>query len=170
LIWLLNRPDVATLSFLYDRTILAPWLAQTIRALPLAIFIVWHAFASVPSETLDSAQIDGAGSFRLMISIALPMRATAIGLAWLVSFAVALGEMAATLLVYPPGMTTLAVRIFGLLHFGVNDQVAGICLALLVATCALATAAWCAVASWDRRSDGGLYLSRRRAKWGTVRP
>jgi iron(III) transport system permease protein len=75
------------------------------------------------------------------------MRAAAIGLAWLVSLAVAIGELSATLLVYPPGMTTIAVRLFTLLHYGVDDQVAGICLALVATTCALAAAAWAAASS-----------------------
>ena len=40
-------------------------------------------------------------------------------------------------------MTTLSIRIFGLLHYGVEDQVAGICLALVVLLGAVA-----ALAGW----------------------
>jgi iron(III) transport system permease protein len=30
----------------------------------------------------------------------------------------------------PPGVETLSIKIFNLVHYGVEDQVAGICLAL----------------------------------------
>lgn len=47
---------------------------------------------------------------------------------WLAAFAIASGDLAASILVVPPGITTIPVRVFGLLHSGVDDQVAGICL------------------------------------------
>jgi ABC-type spermidine/putrescine transport system permease subunit II len=40
----------------------------------------------------------------------------------------------------PPGVTTLSIRIFGLLHYGVEDQVAGICLAMVLIFAVLAAA------------------------------
>jgi iron(III) transport system permease protein len=49
--------------------------------------------------------------------------------AWLIAFAVALGDLAASILVVPPGVKTLSIHIFGLMHYGVQDRVAGICLA-----------------------------------------
>ena len=130
LIWLLNRPEVPGLVYLYDRTILAPWLAQTVRALPLATLVVWHALATVSDETLESAASEGAGSLARLWHIALPNRWGAVAAAVLIAFVIALGELSATLLVLPPGVTTLPVRIFGLIHYGVDDRVAGICLAI----------------------------------------
>ena len=55
--------------------------------------------------------------------------------------AVAWGDLAASVLVVPPGVTTLSIRIFGLLHYGVEDQVAGICLALVAVFAAVAVLA-----------------------------
>jgi iron(III) transport system permease protein len=51
--------------------------------------------------------------------------------AWLIALAVAVGELAATVLVIPPGTTTIAVRIFSLLHYGVEDRVASLCLVMI---------------------------------------
>ena len=48
--------------------------------------------------------------------------------AWLAAFAIAMGDLAATILVAPPGVTTIGMRVFGLLHSGVDDHVAGLCL------------------------------------------
>ena len=61
LIELFNQRDSALLTWLYDRTIAAPCLAQTIRALPLAMLIIWHAMRTVPQAMLDAASLDGAG-------------------------------------------------------------------------------------------------------------
>jgi iron(III) transport system permease protein len=51
-------------------------------------------------------------------------------MAALVTFAVAFGDLAATVLVLPPGAETLPVRIFRLIHAAAADEVAGMCLGL----------------------------------------
>jgi iron(III) transport system permease protein len=102
---------------------------------------------------LELAAVDGAGPIAQLCRVALPVRWPAVVLAFLVSLAVALGDLAASILVVPPGVTTLSIRIFGLLHYGVEDQVAGICLAL-VAMFALLTAAAVGLAFyWNRRQS-----------------
>ena len=40
-----------------------------------------------------------------------------------------MGDVGAVMLTVPPGIDMLSIRIFGLLHAGVEDEVAGICLA-----------------------------------------
>ena len=39
-----------------------------------------------------------------------------------------IGDLAAPLLVAPPGVQTVSARLFGLLHSGVRQQEAGLCL------------------------------------------
>ena len=142
IIRLLNRPEVPGLVWFYDRSILAPWLAAYLRSLPIATLIMWHALQTVPAELLESAMIDGAGRFTRLWRIALPMRWPAAAVAWLAALAISLGDLAASILVVPPGVETLSIRIFGLLHYGVEDQVAGICLAMILVFAALAWAAF----------------------------
>jgi iron(III) transport system permease protein len=134
MIRLLNQPTdspVAFLAPLYD-TNFAPWLVQTLRALPIVTLIAWPSLASVPQAMLDTAATDGAGWWRRLVSIAIPQRWPAIAAAWLVGLAIAVGELAATVLVVPPGPTTISVRIFSLIHYGVDDRVASICLVLVL--------------------------------------
>jgi iron(III) transport system permease protein len=73
--------------------------------------------------------------------------------AGLVAWITAFGELAATILVVPPGMPTLPIRAFGLLHNGVEDELAGICLAL-AAMIAVVAAATLALAAASRGSSG----------------
>lgn len=131
-IGMLNRPQVPLLVWLYDYTVLAPALVQTIRALPLPTLILWHAFATLPTTIVDHAATEGAGWWTRLVWVGAAARRSAIALAWLAGFVVAIGELPATVLVAPPGLPTLSLRIFNLLHYGVEDQVAGICLALLL--------------------------------------
>lgn len=149
-IWLLNRPGWHTLNMLYDRTILAPWLVLTARALAPAILILWHALRTLPAEMLDGAALDGAGWLSRLWRIALPCRIPAVCLAWLIAFAVALADLAASILVAPPGMTTLSIRIFGLLHAGVEDYVAGICLSQTILFAVLAAGILWLATRWQR--------------------
>jgi len=155
LIAALNRPEVPALAWLYNRSILAPWLALSIRAFPLAVLVAWHALRTVPREMLDAAAVDGAGSLERLVFVALPNRLAALGLAWVVALAVALGDLGASVMVLPPGVDTLSRRIFGLLHSGQEAEVAGICLALVILFGATALlAGWLAV-RWGQRAAAG---------------
>lgn len=130
IIFLANRPGIAWLVWLYDRTVFAPVAAQFLRALPWTTLVAWFTLRSVPANLLEAAELHGAGLWTRLFRIVLPYRWPAIAVAWLVAWAICLGDLAASILVAPPGLTTLSIRIFGLLHYGVEDQVAGISLTL----------------------------------------
>lgn len=131
LIRLLNQPESWWLAALYDRTLLAPWLALCVRSTPWATLILWHALRNVSQETLEAAELDGAGAWRRLWQVALPQCRSAVALAWLVAGIIALGDLSATILVLPPGVMTISSRIFERLHYGAEDQVAGVCLLLV---------------------------------------
>jgi len=108
-----------------NSTIVRSW-----RGLPLATFVLWHAFQTIPRSLLDAAALDGAGFVRRVVRVAVPMRLPVVALAWLAAFVVALGELSASILVVPPGVTTISIQIFDWLHSGAEDDVAGVALAL----------------------------------------
>jgi iron(III) transport system permease protein len=72
--------------------------------------------------------LDGASGLTRFLRIAAAQRIGALTAAWLVVLAVATGDLAASILVVPPGVDTVAIRIFGLVHYGVDDQLAGLSL------------------------------------------
>jgi iron(III) transport system permease protein len=131
LINLFNGPSV-TLNWMYD-TIAAPIIGQTIRALPLALFISWLAFRSIPHEQLEAAALDGAGARSRFFRVAVPQRWPALAAVWLAAFLVAFNELPATLLLQPPGTMTLPVQIYQLMHGNGEDLLAGIVLFLILA-------------------------------------
>ncbi len=71
---LLNRPNMPWLFNLYDHSILAPWLVLTLRAMPAATLILWHAFRTIPADVLESAALDGAGPIGRLWHIVVPLR------------------------------------------------------------------------------------------------
>ena len=108
-------------------------LAYVVRTFPFASLILWPAIQRIPHEHLDAAAVDGLGPFMRVWHVALPFTRGATVAAWGVSFALALGELPATYLVAPPGLTPLSIVIWGMLHTGVESRLAGIVLIMLVA-------------------------------------
>jgi iron(III) transport system permease protein len=145
IIALMNRPEIPGFVYLYDRTIAAPCLGCIVHALPLTMLVLWPALRTLPSELLEAAELEGAGVWDRLRLVIVPLRWPAILLAWIVAFVWSLGELDASVLVAPPGIQPLSNHIFGLLHFGAQDQVAGLCLAIyLVAQVAAALVWWLA--------------------------
>ena len=137
LIGVLNRP-VSLLVWLYDETLFAPILAAVLRTIPIAVLILWQGFASIPRHVMEVAELSGAGYWRKLISIAAPMRFRTIVAVGLLSAALAASDIAATILVLPPGVSTVAHRVFGLVHAGVEEQVAGLSLWMMLFGAAVA--------------------------------
>jgi iron(III) transport system permease protein len=113
-------------------------LAQSARCLPYAVLILWPALRTLPRELLESAALDGHGPWGQVWRVALPLSRRAIMAAWSVTFVLAFGELPATNLVQPPGITTITFRIWTLLHTGVESHLAGVALVML---CVVASAA-----------------------------
>src|SRR5262249_14671913 len=106
---------------------------QAIRALPLALFITWLAFRSVPFEQFEAAALDGAGRWGWFWQVGAPQRRLSIFAAWLAAFLVAFNELPTTLLLQPPGTMTLPVAVYQLMHGNGEDRLAGIVIFMLIA-------------------------------------
>jgi iron(III) transport system permease protein len=143
------------LSWFYDHTLAAPVFVQAVRAAPFATLWMWSQLASVPGDLLEAARSEGAGPWTQLIRVALPLRRVGVIAALTAALAVAVGELSATLLVLPPGVTTVSVRVFQLLHYGVDDRVAAQCLAIfgVLGLCVGAAAAMAATRARVRRGN-----------------
>jgi alpha-glucoside transport system permease protein len=54
------------------------WIAHTIFALPLAIFLMHNFLRQIPRELIEAARVDGAGWFSLFRQVVLPLSVPAI--------------------------------------------------------------------------------------------
>jgi len=54
------------------------WIAHTIFALPLAIFLLHNFISEIPHEVIEAARVDGAGHGQIFLRIVLPLTVPAI--------------------------------------------------------------------------------------------
>lgn len=147
IIRVLNQPNSSLCAWLYDDTLAAPWLAMTIKCLPFACLLLWQGTRTIPQSVIDAARVDGASTVRMLTHIALPLLRPSLLAAVVVCLAVSIGELSASLLVLPLDVTTVSARIFSLIHYGAEDQLAGLCLSCMAL---MVTLAWIAKAAFRR--------------------
>ncbi|MFT7490233.1 MAG: iron(III) transport system permease protein [Candidatus Promineifilaceae bacterium] len=127
LIYCLNQPVLDGL--LYD-TWGAVVVCHTLRALPFVALVLLPAVAQTPRDVRDACAVDGVPAASLFFRVILPMHWRSLLVGFCVAFVLSLAELGATYLVIPPGKTTLSVRFFTLIHYGVYSDAAGLCLML----------------------------------------
>jgi alpha-glucoside transport system permease protein len=66
-----------------DHSFATVWIAHTIFALPLAVFLLHNFISEIPTEVIEAARVDGAGHGQMFFRIVLPLATPA-----LASFAV----------------------------------------------------------------------------------
>lgn len=114
-----------------------PGLATAMRFAPFAAAVLALEWARLDPHVLDAGRTF-ARPVRRAARLWLPMTAGGLLAALALCFALGLGELGATLLVVPPGQSTLSIRLYNLLHYGASENVAA--LALLLAMLPLGVA------------------------------
>ncbi len=93
----------------------------------------------------EAARVHGAGGFRRWRGIDVPRALPGLIVGLAAAFILAIGEVGAVALLMPPGEMTLSLRIFDLIHYGYDADVASLC--LLLAACVLAAGGLAAAAA-----------------------
>jgi thiamine transport system permease protein len=130
-----------------------PWpiivLAQTIIGLPFTTRSIEISLGNIDSHLIDQANSLGASRLQRLFFVELPLLAPGVLVGAVFAFAMAIGEMTATLLIALPQNVTLAVAIFN--NLGIRKFVeAGASALILVIVCVLA------FLIIDRVSDGSV--------------
>jgi iron(III) transport system permease protein len=154
IVWVRSMCSGRFAVWLFDETVFAPAVAAALRSLPLGILICWVALATLERRVAEAAVLDGARGWQCFLNFVVPLRSRELALAWLVAFAVAYGDLSASILVVPPGIMTLPMRVFDQLHAGVDDRVASICLTSLFGFFTIALLAVALFLPWMRQSAG----------------
>jgi thiamine transport system permease protein len=118
-----------------------PWpiivVAQTVIGLPFSARAIEIAMSKIDTAILDQADSLGASRLQRLFFVELPLLAPGILVGGVFAFAMAIGEMSATLLIALPQNYTLAVAIY--IYLGVRHFVeAGAAALILVAICVIA--------------------------------
>jgi ABC-type Fe3+ transport system permease subunit len=133
LIGIWNRPGLPGIAYATDAMFLLAYLA---RFLPIAVLILAASTRYVPTSHEEAAAVSGAGWLRTMARIVLPQNRLGIATAWVITFVLAFGELGVSILVAPPGESTLPIRIYTIIANTPASNVAS--LALLQALVILA--------------------------------
>ncbi len=142
IIALMNRSQPAWLGMLYDRTLTAPILAQQFRIFPLAWVLSGTVLANLSRGVWEQALLDGLGPWQRITHVVWPQTWSRWLLMLLILFVMSIGELSCTILVLPPGVTTLSMRLFEMLHFGMRHQDSGLCFLLIGLSWLVSLLAW----------------------------
>lgn len=113
-----------------------PVLAALARFAPLATLVLLAQSQRLDPLLWDAARIFQARDRQTTWHVRLPLLLPGLLAGASLVFALTLGELGATLIVAPPGQSTLTLRIYNYLHYGASDVVAELCLAMLLFTLA----------------------------------
>lgn len=125
LIGLWNRAGVFGRIYGTDGMLLLAYLA---RFLPVAALALAAGIRHVPASHEEAAAAAGAGWWRTMLHIVIPQTKLAMLATWIVVFILAFGELGASILVAPPGETTLPIRIYTIIANTPASHVAALAL------------------------------------------
>lgn len=127
---LLNRHLPYSLSFLSDRTLIGPILALQFRILPVVFGLLWITRQQYLDRLGELLQIENQLPFRSRIYSWVRYSQWGWITTFWIGFCIAFGDLASYLLVQPPGVTTIAMRMFDLLHYGTKNREAGLAVAI----------------------------------------
>ena len=135
---LFSQSHMSFVAYLYNDTVFVTWLVLTIRCFPFAYFLALHAVKSIGQRVLENAALDGLTPMQQLRWVGVGQLSQFFLSSWIICFAWVIGELSATILTVPPGVTTLSVTMFNLVHYGVEDRLAGICLFVIALSIMLA--------------------------------
>ncbi|AUB85544.1 ABC transporter permease [Candidatus Thiodictyon syntrophicum] len=144
LIGVWNRPAT---GWLYD-TVAMVVLGYVAHFLPFAIRAVYAGLQQLNPRVEEAAWLATPNRLRIVWRITLPLVRNGLVAGFLIVFILAMGELGVTLLVVPPGVETLPVRIYNLMHYGAEEAVAALSLILLGAQLGVCLLVLAAV-RWD---------------------
>ena len=125
LISLWNRPGPLGALYGTDAMLLLGYMA---RFIPVAALGMAAVVRQVPSSHEEAAATAGAGWAHTITRIVVPQVFTGLIAVWVVVFVLAFGELGASILIAPPGETTLPIRIYTLIANAPPAQVAALAL------------------------------------------
>lgn len=140
LVKVFNQPGF--LGLIYNSPVILV-IGQFLRYFPLSLLLLWVFLRAVPRQYEQMAVVDGASTKDVLLRVYLPICVKPFFISTIVVFLWCLGDLDTSLIICPPGTTTLPIRMFTMLHFGVYGDVAIACLMLVATIIAFLVVAIC---------------------------
>ena len=113
--------------------------AQLFRLMPVTLILLWPSIFYRSRPIQDLVDMDGLSARVLFWRLEWPTKGPVAIAAMGVTFGLSVGELPATNLVVPPGVEMLSVRLWGLMHTGVESHLAAVVLLCMLAFCVMIT-------------------------------
>ncbi len=133
-IYIFDRREPEWMGFLADRTLCGPIFALQSRCLPIVFGVLWLARERFKKKNSSLLQLDLGLPNSTRIWILMKAIKQPIAVALVVAFFVSFADLSSYLLVQPPQVTTVAMRMFDLLHYGIKNRESGLALTLVIAS------------------------------------
>jgi len=112
-------------------SILMPSIAVWQKSLPFVLLVNLVSLEFLSDKYLEPALIF-TNKKKIFTKILIPLYLPTIIASFVITFVMGFNELSATLLVVPPGQSTLAIKIYNYLHYGASDYVNALCLFVLL--------------------------------------
>ena len=149
-----------------DHSFATVWIAHTIFALPLAVFLLHNFISEIPSEVIEAARVDGAGHGQMFFRIVLPLATPAIASFAVLEFIWVWNDLLVATIFAPSSSLPMTQSLASLSGTWGNQwylQAAGTFLTILdAAHRVLRTAAVLRARTPGRRDEGLIHELRRR--------
>ena len=107
--------------------------AQVFRLMPIAVLLIWPSVQFKCKSINDLVRLDGLTAQQKFWRVKWPTTGPVALAATGVVFALSIGELPATNMVTPPGVEMLSLRLWGLMHTGVESHLSAVVLACMIA-------------------------------------
>lgn len=115
-------------------------IAHMARFTPYAAVVVHSGVQQLSPRIEESALLSGANFFSIWFSFLMQLTKRQHAAAAIIVFILAFGDLGTTLLVCPPGIETIPVKIYNLMHYGADEMVAALCITLMLITFSISLA------------------------------
>ncbi|MCA1605893.1 MAG: iron ABC transporter permease [Acidobacteria bacterium] len=103
-------------------------IAYIARFVPVAVLMLAASVRQISTSSEEAAELAGASWTGTFGGIVLPQLRSGLAATWVVSFIFCFGELGATILVTPPGESTLPVRVYTLIANTPSSEMASLAL------------------------------------------
>jgi len=101
------------------------------RFLPFTAMVCLSSLRQMDTTLEELGTLYSGSHMKLFIHILIPLNRIGILTGFFVGFILSLGDLGTSILVMPPGRSTIPVKIYNLMHYGAENMVAALCLILL---------------------------------------
>ncbi len=110
--------------------------------IPFPIRALSSAFKQIDPHLEDAAYLTTQNRIRIIVRIILPLIKKGILAAFFIGFVLSLSDLGVTLLIIPPGPSTIPIESYNFMHYGAENKVAALCLILVIIQIIFAVSIW----------------------------